>query len=236
MSLHKNEFGQPVGFPLNEWQPCIHPPKRRLVGSHCIVEPIDVEKHGRSLFTANREAEDGRFWTYLPYGPFGEYADYETWLRNSCLGDDPQFYAINDSQSGRAVGIASYLRIQPAIGVIEVGHINFSPKLQGTTAATEAMFLMMKNVFDLGYRRYEWKCDAHNAPSMKAAQRLGFLPEGVFRQATMYKGRNRDTAWFGIVDKDWSELKAGFQSWLETSNFDENGKQIRPLTVRSTIK
>ena len=229
MSTLINEYGQPIGFPMDNWQPCQHPPKIPLDGRFCTVEPIDVAKHGRSLFEANLEAKDGRFWTYLPYGPFTAYADYEKWLTTTCLGDDPQFYAIVTKENGRAMGVASYSRIVPQLGVIEVGHINFAPALQQTPAATEAMYLMMKNAFDLGYRRYEWKCDDHNEPSKKAAVRLGFKPEGVFRQAVLYKGRNRDTAWFAIIDKEWPQLKAAFETWLDPANFDHQGQQINRL-------
>lgn len=130
----------------------------------------------------------------------------------------------------KAVGLASYLRIDPAVGVIEVGHIHFSPLMQRTPMATECMYLMMRRVFDeLGYRRYEWKCDNLNAPSKLAAERLGFSYDGLFKQATMYKGRNRDTAWFSILDNDWPSLKQGFESWLQVANFDAQGQQIRRL-------
>jgi len=147
-------------------------------------------------------------------------------MRKSCLGEDPLFHAIVERKTGEAVGVASYLRIDPANGVIEVGHINYSPLLQRTRAATEAMFLMMRRVFDeLGYRRYEWKCDALNAPSRAAAGRYGFRFEGIFRQATVYKGRNRDTAWYAIIDKDWPALKAAYERWLAPENFDAEGRQ-----------
>ncbi|KAA3647111.1 MAG: N-acetyltransferase [Chloroflexi bacterium] len=230
MNVDTNELSQPIGFPVENWQPRQHPPKVVLQGEYCSIEPIDVAKHARSLFEANLAAEDGRYWTYLSYGPFDKLADYEQWMQATCLGDDPQFYAIVDAQSGKAIGVASYLRIHSEVGSIEVGHINFAPALQRTLAATEAMYLMMKNVFDtLGYRRYEWKCDDLNTPSRKAALRLGFKPEGVFRQATIYKGRNRDTAWFSILDKEWPTLKAAFEAWLAPSNFDERGKQKQRL-------
>jgi len=230
MNLDKNAFDQPIGFPIDNWLPRKHPPKAVLKGRFCTVEPIDVAKHGRSLYEANLKAEDDRYWTYLPYGPFTSFADYEQWIEGTCLGNDPQFYAIVINQSGRSLGVASYLRIQPQVGVIEVGHINFALELQRTPAATEVMYLMMNNVFEaLGYRRYEWKCDDLNEPSKKAAVRLGFKPEGVFRQATMYKGRNRDTAWFSILDKEWPKQKRGFEAWLDGSNFDANGQQKRRL-------
>jgi len=143
--------------------------------------------------------------------------------------EDPLFFAIVDAASGRAAGIGSYLRIGPASGSIEVGHLQFSPRLQRTPAATEAMQLMMCNAFELGYRRYEWKCDALNAASRRAAERLGFRFEGVFRQATVYKGRSRDTAWYSIIDQEWPGLERAFRMWLEPGNFDHDGRQRRSL-------
>ena len=154
------------------------------------------------------------------------------WISTDCLGDDPCFFSVIDLASGRAVGVASYLRIDPANGVIEVGHIHFSPLMQGKPISTEAMYLMMRQVFDvLGYRRYEWKCDALNEPSCAAARRLGFLFEGTFRQATMYKGRNRDTAWFAILDREWPLAREAFEAWLAPDNFDEEGVQLERLPV-----
>ncbi len=202
-----------------------------MEGRYCRLEPIDADKHAADLHAANAEDGDGRIWTYLPYGPFATGADYRIWLEQTCLGDDPLFHAVIDGATGRAVGIASYLRIEPAVGVIEVGHINYAPPLQRTPAATEAMFLMMRRVFhELGYRRYEWKCDALNARSRTAAARLGFRFEGVFRQATIYKGRNRDTAWFAITDDDWPALEAHFERWLDPGNFDGGGNQRESLS------
>ena len=168
----------------------------------------------------------------MPYGPFETVADYRAWIESDCLGEDPLFHAVIDGATGRAMGVASYLRIVPAVGVIEVGHINYAPPLQRTRAATEAMYLMMRRVFsELGYRRYEWKCDALNAVSRAAAARLGFRFEGVFRQATMYKGRNRDTAWFAVTDEDWPALEARFENWLDAANFDRDGGQRQSMSA-----
>jgi RimJ/RimL family protein N-acetyltransferase len=156
----------------------------------------------------------------------------------NCLGDDPCFFSVIDLTTGKAVGVASYLRIVSGVGVIEVGHIHFSPLMQGKPISTEAMYLMMRQVFDAwGYRRYEWKCDALNRPSCTAAQRLGFMFEGIFRQATMYKQRNRDTAWYSILDREWPAVKAVFESWLEAGNFDANGRQKTSLsqTMRQAL-
>jgi RimJ/RimL family protein N-acetyltransferase len=199
-------------------------------GRFCRVEPLDPGRHAADLLAANAEDRDGRNWTYLPYGPFARDEDYRRWVERFCLGDDPLFHAIVARDSGRAVGVASLMRIDPANGVIEVGGINYSPRLQRRPAATEAMYLLMRRVFDeLGYRRYEWKCDALNAPSRAAAARLGFRFEGVFRQAVVYKGRNRDTAWFSIIDREWPTLKAAFETWLAPENFDADGHQRRRL-------
>jgi RimJ/RimL family protein N-acetyltransferase len=196
-----------------------------MEGRFCRVEPLDPERHGLALYAANALDTVGRNWTYLPYGPFRSFESYRDWLDQAAAGDDPLFFAIVDRETGRAAGVASYLRIMPESGSIEVGHLNFSPLLQRRPAATEAMFLIMELAFSLGYRRYEWKCDALNAPSRRAAQRLGFSYEGVFRQATVVKGRNRDTAWYAIIDREWPALRAAYEQWLSHANFDSEGLQ-----------
>jgi len=194
------------------------------------IEPLDAARHGDHLFAAYALDADGRNWTYMPVGPFTERAAFDAWLAGAEASADPMFHAVVERSSGEAVGVASYLRIEPAPGVIEVGYISFSPRLQRSPAATEAMALMMARVFDeLGYRRYEWKCDALNEPSRRAAVRLGFTFEGIFRQATVTKGRNRDTAWFSILDSEWPVAKAAFAAWLDPSNFDAAGRQVRRL-------
>jgi RimJ/RimL family protein N-acetyltransferase len=225
-----NRLGEPIGFAVEGWTPPSWPPHDPIEGRFCRVEILDPDRHAAELFDANAQDTEHRIWTYLPYGPFGDLADYTTWMRETCLGHDPMFHAIIDTKSAKAVGVASYLRITPANGTIEVGHINYSPRLQRTPAATEAMYLMMKRAFELGYRRYEWKCDALNARSRAAAQRLGLSFEGIFRQATTYKGRNRDTAWYAAIDKEWLDLNNAFSRWLDPANFDENGKQRTSLT------
>jgi RimJ/RimL family protein N-acetyltransferase len=203
-----------------------------MEGTYCRVEPINLGRHAADLYDANRKDEDGRIWTYLPYGPWDTFQGYRHWMETNALGADPMFYAIVDRRTDKAVGVAGYMRINPDDGVIEVGHINYSPLLQRTPAGTEAMFLMMRRVFDeLGYRRYEWKCDALNAPSRAAAERLGFRFEGVFLQATMYKGRSRDSAWFAIIDKEWPAIKAAFERWLDPSNFSEQDRQRQRLSI-----
>jgi RimJ/RimL family protein N-acetyltransferase len=225
MTAVLNALGQPIGWPVEGWAPPSRPPREPMQGRYCRVEPLDVERHAAELHAANGAAADSRDWTYLAYGPFESLEAYRAWMQRVCLGDDPLFHAIVDGATGRAVGVASYLRIEPASGSIEVGHINFSPLLQRTPAATEAMYLMMQRAFELGYRRYEWKCDALNARSRAAAQRYGLSFEGVFRQATVYKGRNRDTAWYAAIDQEWPALQAAFQQWLDPANFDLDGRQ-----------
>lgn len=229
---HKNPLGQPIGRPLPDWTPRPPPPREPLIGRTCRVEPLDPDRHAADLHEADLMDAEGRSWTYLPYGPFATLKDYRAWMEATCQGEDPLFHAIVDAATGRAVGVASYLRIDPKNGVIEVGHIHYSPRLQRTPAATEAMYLMMRRVFDeLGYRRYEWKCDALNAGSRAAAARLGFRFEGVFRQATVYRGRSRDTAWHAIIDGEWPAAKAAFERWLDPSNFDGSGRQRLSLST-----
>jgi RimJ/RimL family protein N-acetyltransferase len=220
-----NELGQPIGFSVPGWTPPPHPPRTPMIGRFCRVEPLEIVRHATDLFAANSEDTDHRLWTYLSYGPFDSLDSYIAWMRRVCFTNNPLFYAIVDNRTGTAAGVASYLRIDPPNGSIEVGHIVYAPRLQRTPAATEAMALMMERAFTLGYRRYEWKCDALNAKSRAAAQRLGFSFEGVFRQATLYKGRNRDTAWYAAIDQEWLALQAAFTRWLAPTNFDENGRQ-----------
>ena len=231
MPLELNALGQAVGFTVDGWTPPVHPPRTPMRGRTCHTEPLDADHHGADLHAANALDTDGRNWTYLPYGPFATLDDYHLWLHTVGATADPQFHAILDLATGKPVGVASYLRIDPAAGSIEVGHINYSPALQRTIASTEAMYLMMKRAFDLGYRRYEWKCNALNAPSRAAAQRLGFSYEGVFRQARVDKGRNRDTAWYAAIDREWPALDRAFQRWLDPSNFDGSGRQRVSLSA-----
>jgi RimJ/RimL family protein N-acetyltransferase len=199
-------------------------------GRTCRLEPLSAERHALELYEAYSEDTEGSLWTYLPYGPFASFADFHAHVESCSRGEDPQFFALIHPDTGQAAGMASYLRITPAAGVIEVGHINYAPRLQKTIAATEAMYLMMRRVFDeLSYRRYEWKCDALNAPSRRAALRLGFTFEGIFRQAVIYKGRNRDTAWYSLLDTEWPAVKQAFELWLSPANFDTAGRQRRCL-------
>lgn len=220
----QNNLGQPIGFPVPDWKPPPVPPREKMQGYYCRLEPLTPD-HAKDLFEANSYDTESRNWTYLFDGPYETFGAYGAWVDKASQGSDPLFFAVVDAKTNKAVGIASYLRITPLAGSTEVGSINFSPLLQRTPAATEAMYLMMKRAFELGYRRYEWKCDALNAPSRQAAQRLGFSYEGIFRQALVYKNRNRDTAWYAIIDKEWLVLEKAFETWLDPSNFDENGRQ-----------
>jgi RimJ/RimL family protein N-acetyltransferase len=229
MSDHdQNEFGQPIGAPLEVDLPCPMPPRTPLLGQHCRLEPTCAE-HAPGLFAGFSTASDDADWTYLPSGPFTGQAAFCDWLTTTCLGADPQFHTVLTA-SGTPVGLASYLRIKPATGVIEIGNLHFSRGLQRTPASTEVIYLMMARAFDeLGYRRFEWKCDALNAPSRRAAERFGFRYEGCFRQHLHYKGRNRDTAWYAILNTEWPAQKARFEAWLNPANFTANGQQRTPL-------
>ena len=230
MANEVNALGQSVGWRVDGWTPPPRPPLEPMTGRTCRVEPLKMEAHAADLHAANLPDTDGRNWTYLPYGPFATLDGYCAWADGVAGKDDPQFWAIVDTRTALAAGVASFLRTDRANGSVEVGHINYSPRLQRTAAATEAMFLMMRRVFDdLGYRRYEWKCDSLNAPSRAAAARLGFTYEGTFRQAVVYKGRNRDTDWFSITDAEWPAVRAAFTAWLDPANVDDTGHQRRSL-------
>ena len=231
MAAHVNELGQPVGFPLPGWRRPPHPPRDAIAGRLCRLEPLDPARHADDLYRAYALDADARHWTYLPYGPFADLGAYREWMHATCLGDDPLFFAVVDPETGRPLGVASWLRIDPANGAIEVGHLRFSSLLQRRPAATEAMYLMMRRAFELGYRRYEWKCDALNAPSRAAALRLGLSYEGIFRQAIVTKQRNRDTAWFAATDGEWLALDAAFRRWLAPENFDAEGRQRMRLSA-----
>ena len=224
------------GRPVPGWRGAAVPDPCPVEGRYCRIEPLSLT-HATALHTAFRADGGAANWDYLPYGPFENIKSFEAFLADSCLGVDPLFYAIRDLATGHAVGMVSYLRIDPPQGVIEVGHIHFSPALQRRPAATEAMFLMMRQVFDdWGYRRYEWKCNDLNQGSKQAATRLGFSFEGVFRQAAVIKGRNRDTAWFSLLDSEWPVTRTAFEQWLDPANFDPSGRQRESLAgIRQTL-
>ena len=198
-----------------------------LTGEYAVVEPLSADRHAALLYPTY--VGHDWVWDYLPYGPFSSAAQYHRWVREVEHQPDPFFFAIRNKASGAYQGVASYLRVNPAMGSIEVGHINFAPALQRTPAATEALYLMMRWAFDNGYRRFEWKCDAMNIPSRRAAQRLGLSFEGVFRQAAVVKGRNRDTAWFAAIDAEWPALNEAYRVWLAPANFDQAGAQVERL-------
>jgi len=221
-----NDFGQPIGPPLDDWTAPPAPDGRTLTGRTCRLEAYDPAAHSADLFAAY-SADDGSSFTYLPWGRPGSVDDLDAVVDALVRPADQLTYAIVVGE--RAVGMASYLRINPSSGSIEVGAIAFAPELARTTAATEAMFLMADHVFDLGYRRYEWKCDSLNGPSNAAARRLGFRFEGTFRNALVYKGRSRDTNWLSILDTEWPDHRAALTAWLDPANFGDDGRQRRAL-------
>lgn len=230
MSAWTNDFGQPIGFPVPDWTPRALPPRTPMSGRYCRVEPVYVEQHAADLYAAYSAAPDGRDWTYLPTERPGDLVAYRAFLTKSAADSGRLHHAIIDLATGRAVGTAALMRADPANGAIEVGYITYSPLLKHTSVGTEAMYLLMRRVFDeLSYRRYEWKCDSLNAASRAAAERFGFRFEGVFRQAVVYKGRNRDTTWLSIIDTEWPAVRAAFERWLAPENFGEDGRQIRGL-------
>ena len=223
-----NELGQPIGAPLDFIGPWSLPPHKTLIGRYCVLRPPQ-QADALPLYQAFGQDHLGKNWTYLPFTPAAGFENFNEWFLANCFGSDPLYYVVTDSKD-RPLGLASYLRINPTDGSLEVGWIHFSALMQRTPISSEAMYLMMAHVFDdLRYRRYEWKCDALNAPSRAAAQRLGFTFEGIFRQCTHYKGRNRDTAWFSILDHEWPARKALFEVWLDPANFDAQGQQIARL-------
>lgn len=224
-----NHLGQPVGTTLEKPVAPRLPNTAPIEGRYCSIAPLSASDHASSLHAAYSAAADDGDWTYLPYGPFSDEGEFRQWLHSMEDLTDPLFFTIVDNVDGHGCGLAAYLRIDPRSGSIEVGHIHLARRMQRTAAATEAMYLMMKQAFECGFRRYEWKCDALNGPSRSAATRFGFRYEGTFRQATHYKGRNRDTAWYSILDNDWPALEEEYQRWLDPSNFDANGRQRSPL-------
>ncbi|EJE51892.1 acetyltransferase, ribosomal protein N-acetylase [Acidovorax sp. CF316] len=232
MASTLNAFQQPVGSALPGWSARPRPARDTIEGRYCRLEPLDAARHAAQLHAAYVKDSDGRNWTYMTVGPFADEAGYRAHCEQAAASTDPLHYTVIDQRTDKAVGTLALMRIDPANGVVEVGHVTFSPLLQRTPISTEAQYLLMKYVFaDLGYRRYEWKCDSLNGPSRQAAARLGFTFEGIFRQAIVYKGRNRDTAWFSIVDSEWPTIKAGFERWLAAANFDAQGVQRASLTA-----
>jgi len=232
MTERVNKYQQPIGEAIEEWSVRPRPERVVLSGRFCRLEPLESEKHFNALYEAYGKAPDGRDWTYMFTGPFEDENQFRGHLNAAATSSDAVHFAVIDLKNSRAVGTLALMRIEPVHGVMEVGHVTFSPALKRTPLSTEAHFLLMTYAFDrLGYRRYEWKCDSLNAPSRKAAERLGFTFEGIFRQALIYKGRTRDTAWFSIIDSEWQTLRTGFERWLSAGNFDADGQQIQRLSV-----
>jgi len=221
-----NANGDPIGIDVDPApKPVLPDAGRVLSGSLCRLEALSAEAHAVDLFESFSLDLSDSLWTYLPQGPFQSVDEFSTWVQRVQGQQDPVFYAIIDEQTNSAVGVSSHLRIDQRASSIELGWLTFSPLMQRKPIATEAMYLMMKNAFDLGYRRLEWKCNALNAPSIKAAERLGLSFEGVFRQATIVKGHSRDTAWFSILDTEWPQVRSAIETWLAADNFDEAGNQ-----------
>lgn len=228
MSQH-NHFGQPVGDALPDWQPRPAPQRHTLQGRLCYLEPL-AGKHAEALFAAHQLAPDTRSWTWLLREPDSSVEEFSAWVASVAELSDPLHFAVIDRQTRLPVGSLALMRIDANNGVIEVGHVHFSPLLSRTAMATEAHWLLMRYAFDtLGYRRYEWKCNSLNEPSRRAARRLGFHYEGRFRQALVIKGHNRDTDWFSIIDAEWPQIDSAMQRWLASDNFSADGQQIRTL-------
>ena len=223
----KNKIGFKVKFIKAKF-----PSKKRLIGKYCYLEPVNIKKHSKDLFKNFSKDKKGIDWIYMQQGPFKNEISLKKYLKDKNLTGNPFFYTIYSKRLKTFCGLASYLRIKPQVGTIEVGYITYAKNLQRTVEATEAMFLMMKNAFDkLGYRRYEWKCDNLNERSKKSAIRLGFEYEGLFRQATIYKNRNRDTAWYSVIDKEWKKHKKKYLTFFKKSNFTDKLKQKRKLKL-----
>lgn len=221
MSLIEPQTSYPKFYPK--------PYKKLLAGSYCVVQPFDKTIHPPELYKAFSKDKENIDWIHLPHGPFHSETDFYNWVTLNCLKDDPFFYTVCTTDL-HPVGIFSLLKIEPHHGKVELGHVHFSPDLQQTAASTEALYLVMKFIFeDMGYRRLEWKCDNANERSKRCAIRLGFVFEGVFRQHWIIKSRNRDTAWYSIIDKEWPDIKERIESWLNPNNFNQNGQQIKKL-------
>jgi RimJ/RimL family protein N-acetyltransferase len=232
MSEQRNRYDQPIGPSVSGWSERSRPARHAVQGRYCRLEPVDPKRHAAELFAAYMEAPDTRDWTYLFAERPATPSAFEEYMARLAASEDPLHYAIVEVETNKPVGTAALMRIDPVHGVIEVGSIAYSPRVKRTRSGTEAMYLLMKLVFDdLGYRRYEWKCDSLNGPSRAAAQRYGFTFEGIFRRAVIYKGRSRDTAWYSIVAEEWPRIRSAFNAWLEPENFDEHGRQKRTLNA-----
>ncbi len=217
---------------MRDWQGASPPRAEAIDGFYVRLIPLDASRDSGDLWRAYGADVEGRDWTWLPYGPFGSHGEFHSWLEHQQRSGDPLFMTLFDLEKPRegALGLASWMRADAAMGSIEIGHIHFSPALQRSRAGTEALYRMMRRVFeDWGYRRLEWKCDSRNQPSRRAAERLGFTFEGIFRQHLVVKGRNRDTAWYSVIDREWPLLRKAFEAWIAPGNFDECGQQLQAL-------
>jgi RimJ/RimL family protein N-acetyltransferase len=217
---------------LADWVPVSRPSRRVLAGSTVRLQPLDPERDAPALFIASHNEHDPSLWDYLPVGPFPTEADFSAWLASAARSDDPLYLAVVNEHTGDPAGMVSYLRMAPEHGVIEIGFIWFGPSLQRTSQATETIYLLARHAFDdLGYRRLEWKCNARNERSRRAALRFGFTYEGIFRQHMVVKNRSRDTAWFSIIDEEWPAIRDAFEAWLRPENFDSDGRQRQSLVA-----
>ncbi|PPC77575.1 GNAT family N-acetyltransferase [Pokkaliibacter plantistimulans] len=230
MSARVNEYNQPIGQDLSGWIPAAHPEQEVFTGKFCCLERLNVERHAEELYEAFQASSDNSNWTYLPYGPFSTYEEYREFLLGMEGLKDPFHYTVIDQSTKKAVGTISLMRVDTMNGVIEIGHVVYSPRMQRTPISTEVMALLLSYIFDkLGYRRLEWKCDSLNGPSRAAAERFGFKFEGVFRQLQVTQRRNRDTAWYSIIDSEYAVFKSAYDTWLDSNNFDESGYQLSKL-------
>ncbi|MBV6885462.1 GNAT family N-acetyltransferase [Xanthomonas euvesicatoria] len=231
MSAEINEYGQPIGAALPQWLDRPLPGNVTLKGEFCRLEPLNAIIHADDLYNSYAEAPDARDWTYLPIGPFSDRVEYTAYAESAANSADAKHYAVIDLALRKAIGTLALLRADAKNSSIEVGWVMFSPLLKRTRISTEAHFLLMRYVFDeLGYRRYEWKCDSLNEASCRAARRLGFSFEGIFRQAAIYRQRSRDTAWFSVIDKEWPHIREKFLAWLSHKNFTNEGRQVKALS------
>jgi RimJ/RimL family protein N-acetyltransferase len=220
------ETGLPIGPRLARPEPALRPERIPLDGRYCRLEPLDPARHGDQLYAASTPPDAARRFLYLPVAAYASRLEFDGWIASRAASPDPLYFSVIDKRTGRVEGRQSLLRIDPASQSIEIGDIYWGPAIAGTAVATEANFLFARYAFDtLGYRRYEWKCNALNAPSRRAAERFGFTYEGLFRRATIVRGRTRDTTWFAMIEEEWPALRAAYERWLDPANFDAEGRQ-----------
>lgn len=224
-----NQYQQPIGEALPDWQPVLSPPRAVIAGRYCRLEPLDINNHAKDLYEAYASAQDERDWTYLFSPRPADVAACREWIADKISDTSLVPVAVVDNQTAKAVGMACFMRIDNCNGVLELGHLSWSPGMQRTVLGTEALWLMLKTTFELGYRRCEWKCDSLNAPSRVAAERLGFRWEGRFRQMMARNNRNRDTDWLSIIDSEWPAINLAISTWLDPQNFSAEGQQIHSL-------